>query len=97
MNYRELQMTLYEFYGEGCSHCESVRPKVEKLEEEENFEVKKLEVWNDKENQEVYYEKNGDENCGGVPYFFNDESEEFICGEADFETLKAWAEGEEMD
>lgn len=89
-------MTLYEFYGDDCTHCKAMRPKVEKLEEEEEVDVKRLEVWNDEENQEVYYDMKGDENCGGVPYFYNDESEEFICGEADFETLKAWADGEEV-
>lgn len=88
-------MTLYEFYGDGCTHCEEMEPKVEKLEEE-GFEIKKLEVWDNEENQEVYKDKQGSENCGGVPYFYNEDTEEFICGSTDFETLKAWAEGEEV-
>lgn len=89
-------MTLYEFYGDGCTHCESMRPKVEKLEQEKEIEIKKLEVWNDEDNREIYYDKKGDNNCGGVPYFFNNETDQFICGETDYETLKAWANGEEM-
>jgi hypothetical protein len=29
--------------------------------------------------------------CGGVPFFFNTETEEYICGEAPYEKLKNWA------
>ena len=32
--------------------------------------------------------------CGGVPFFYNTKTEKFICGEADYETLKKWAKGE---
>jgi len=90
-------MVLLEFYGDGCTHCKEMAPKVEKLEEEEGVEVEKLEVWNNEENQEKYYEVDGDEKCGGVPFFYNKESGEHICGAADYETLKAWAKGEELD
>ncbi len=89
-------MTLYEFYGDGCTHCKTMAPKVEKLEEEEGIEVEKLEVWNDEENQEKLKELD-DGRCGGVPFFINTESDEWICGEADYETLKAWANGEEVE
>lgn len=88
-------MTLYEFYGDGCPHCEKMEPKVEQLEDEENVEVEQLETWNDKENAEKLQEFD-DGKCGGVPFFYNTESEEFICGETDLETLKAWADGEEV-
>lgn len=89
-------MTLYEFYGDGCPHCEKMAPKVEKLEEEENLEVKQLEVWNNRENAEKQVELD-DGKCGGVPFFYNTESDEWICGEADKETLKKWAKGKEVN
>lgn len=93
----ELEETLIEFYGDGCTHCKEMEPKVEKLEEEEDVTIQKLEVWNDEENQEVYYDVDGDDKCGGVPFFLNRESGESICGSADYETLKAWAQGEEVN
>ena len=83
-------MTLYEFYGEECPHCKSMDDKVKKLKEEHDIEVEKKEVWHDEENAELQ-EKYDDGKCGGVPFFYNTESEEFICGETDFETLKDWA------
>ncbi len=90
-------MSLIEFYGDGCTHCKEMEPKVERLEDEEDVEVEKLEVWNNEDNQEKYYDVDGDEKCGGVPFFYNEESGESICGAADYETLKAWANGEEIE
>lgn len=88
-------MTLYEFYGDGCPHCEKMAPKVEKLEDQEDVKVESLEVWNNKENAEKQQEFD-DGKCGGVPFFYNTKTKEWICGEADFETLKTWAEGGEV-
>ena len=88
-------MTLYEFYGDGCPHCEKMAPIVEDLDDEEGVEVKQLEVWENQENAERMQEfDNG--KCGGVPFFYNTESDEWICGETDLEELKVWAKGEEV-
>ncbi|MFB6207856.1 MAG: thioredoxin domain-containing protein [Candidatus Nanohaloarchaea archaeon] len=89
-------VTLYEFYGKECPHCQAMEPKVERLEEEKDFEVKQLEVWHNKKNAEKQKEFD-DEKCGGVPFFYNTESEEWICGETGFEELVAWARGEEVN
>lgn len=87
-------MALLEFYGETCPHCLTMAPLVEKLQEE-GFDVEQFEVWNDEKNAEKMKEfDNG--LCGGVPFFFNSESKQFICGSTDFETLKAWAQGKEV-
>lgn len=86
-------MTLYEFYGEECPHCENMEPKVEQLQEEEDIEIEQREVWHDEENAEMM-DKYDEGFCGGVPFFYNTESEEWICGETSLENLKAWAKGE---
>jgi len=78
-------MSLIEFYGDGCSHCQEMKPKVEKLEEKEGVEVEKLEVWDNEENKEKYFEMDGDSKCGGVPYFYNTETEE---SSAEAQTMK---------
>lgn len=88
-------MSLYEFYGDGCPHCEKMAPLVEEVEEDEDVEIQQKEVWEDKENQELM-EKFDDGKCGGVPFFYNTESEEWICGETDKETLASWAKGEKV-
>lgn len=88
-------MTLYEFYGDGCPHCEKMDSKVEELEEDESIEVEQLEVWNNQENAKKQKEFD-DGKCGGVPFFYNTESKEWICGETDIGTLRKWASGKEI-
>jgi thiol-disulfide isomerase/thioredoxin len=87
-------MTLYEFYGDGCPHCEEMEPLVEKLQEQ-GVEIERLEVWNNEENAKLQQELD-DGYCGGVPFFYNTETDQWICGETDFHTLAKWAEGEEV-
>ncbi|MDY6777975.1 MAG: hypothetical protein SVU32_04860 [Candidatus Nanohaloarchaea archaeon] len=87
-------MTLYEFYGKECPHCEAMEDKVANLEDA-GFEVKQLEVWHDEENAEKKKEFD-DGKCGGVPFFYNTESEEWICGETSFAELEKWAKGESL-
>jgi hypothetical protein len=65
-------------------------PLVERLEAEENVNVAKLEVWHNEANAKLMkeYDKGY---CGGVPFFFNQKTGKWICGEADYERLKKWA------
>ncbi|MDY6788485.1 MAG: hypothetical protein SVV03_00835 [Candidatus Nanohaloarchaea archaeon] len=87
-------MTLYFFYGKECPHCQSMEPLVENLEDE-GFEVEWLETWHDEENAEKKEELD-DGKCGGVPFFYNTESDQWICGETSFMELEKWAEGEKI-
>ena len=38
-------------------------------------------------------DEDGNEFCGGVPFFFNERTGKKICGNTSFEKLKVWAEG----
>ncbi|NQV12258.1 thioredoxin family protein [Candidatus Uhrbacteria bacterium] len=88
-------MALYEFYGETCSHCIKMMPLIDKLIGE-GLPIEKLEVWNNAENAEkmtpLAFEK-----CPGVPFFINTESDQWICGEADEETVRKWAAGDKIE
>ena len=81
---------LLEFYGQECGHCFKMRPLIEKLEKEHGVKVEKYEVWHDKENAKKMseYDKGL---CGGVPFFYNTETQAFICGEAPYGELVEWA------
>lgn len=85
---------LLEFYGEECPHCVRMKELVVKLEKEEGVKVESFEVWHNEENvrKQEGYDK---DLCGGVPFFYNTETEKFICGEAEYDELKKWAKGEE--
>lgn len=83
-------MALLEFYGEGCPHCVTMHPLVEKLEKEHGVKFEKYEAWHNDENRKKMMQY-APGRCMGVPFFFNTETEEFICGATDFEDLKDWA------
>lgn len=85
-------MTLIEFYGEECPHCHAMEDKVARLEENEDVTVKQLEVWHDEENAKKQEELD-DGKCGGVPFFINTETGDWICGEAPYDELVDWATG----
>jgi thiol-disulfide isomerase/thioredoxin len=87
-------MPLLEFYGTECPHCIKMMPIIDKLIAE-GFDIKKHEVWHDEKNAKVM-EKYDTGLCGGVPFFFNTDSKQFICGEADEAKLRKWAKGEKV-
>ncbi|MEK6967206.1 MAG: thioredoxin family protein [Nanoarchaeota archaeon] len=88
---------LIMFSGTECVHCKEMHPLVEKLEKELKVKVAKLEVWHNSDNakfmKEVDKDAEGNEFCGGVPFFYNEKTGKKICGNAKYERLKAWAEG----
>ncbi len=83
---------LLEFYGEECPHCVEMHALVDKLEKEEGVKFDKFEVWHNKENEKKLLEIDRDM-CGGVPFFYNTETKQFICGSEEYEKFKDWALG----
>ena len=85
---------LFEFWGRECPHCKAMNPLIEKLEKELHVKVEQLEVWHNETNARLYaqYDKGL---CGGVPFFFNEATGGWICGEARYDALKAWALGKQ--
>jgi len=84
---------LLEFYGTECPHCKRMDLLVSDLEKELKIKLKKYEVWHDEVNAKKMQEYDLGY-CGGVPFFYNTETDKYLCGEVDFEDLKAWAEGQ---
>ncbi|MDO8585138.1 MAG: thioredoxin family protein [bacterium] len=88
----EIALNLLEFYGTECPHCVRMEPLLERLEKELGRRVQRYEVWHNKENRKIMEQYDKDF-CGGVPFYFNIKTGKSICGEADYEALKAWATG----
>ncbi len=84
-------MALLEFFGQECEHCQKMEPLIERLKKD-GYQIETYETWHDAENKLKLwdYDKGF---CGGVPFFYNTESNRWICGEADYDDLKAWADG----
>ncbi|MFH1405342.1 MAG: hypothetical protein ABIH21_04580 [Patescibacteria group bacterium] len=87
-------MALYEFYGESCPHCLDMMPIIDKLISE-GIKIEKLETWQNTENANKQKDLDKDM-CGGVPFFINTDSGQWICGSTTEEKLRAWASGEKL-
>lgn len=83
---------LIMFYGTECSHCHQMTPLVDKLEAETGLKVERLETWHNAANASLQdtYDQN---HCGGVPFFINTKTKEWICGSTDYDELSRWARG----
>ncbi len=84
---------IIEFYGDGCAHCVSMMPVVREFESKHNLEIKKLEVWNDAKNQEIFEEwiPKIEEITGGfavVPTFVNTITGKILAGSQSLEQLE---------
>ncbi len=83
---------LLYFYGEDCPDCIRMQARLARLEKEEGIAVTHLEVWNNKENDELCMKYDKDNACGGVPFFINTNNNETLCGEVTYKELKEWAQ-----
>ena len=82
---------LLEFYGTECPCCDAMHDLVLRLEKEEGVKVERIEVWHNKENEARLIKLDKDM-CGGVPFFYNEKTKKWICGDGTYEELKAWAQ-----
>ncbi len=81
------------FHGRECEHCLAMAPLVAKLEREHGVTVERKETWHDDANATLLtstYNVDGTR-CGGVPFFYNTDTDEWRCGEIDYDDLAAWA------
>jgi len=81
------------FYGLECPHCIPMEVIVDKLISE-GVNIKKVEIWHNKENDKMMEDLDiGNDKCGGVPFFLNQNTGKTICGEANYKEIKNWALG----
>jgi hypothetical protein len=72
----------------------TMMPLVDKLIAE-GAKIEKFEVWHDEANAKKMEEYDRGL-CGGVPFFYNTDTKDYICGEADEKELRKWAKGEKI-
>lgn len=89
-NYISDDSHLLYFYGTECTHCHEMDPLHQQLHEETGAQIRKIEVWHNMENAKMLMELDAGR-CGGVPFYYNEKTKDFICGNCDYDKLKAWA------
>lgn len=88
-------MSILFFYGTDCPHCESMQPLLVKASYETGVIFDEREVWGNQSNYrlfENYQEsiKKNDPECDGIPLLYCVETEDYLCGEVNYKTLKQW-------
>ena len=83
---------LIEFFGIECHFCHEMEPILEKLEKETGLKVKKVEVWHNAKN-DALRKKLDTIGCGGVPFFYNENTKKGLCGAVPYDQFKKWALG----
>ena len=86
----ENEAELLYFYGRDCGVCKIIAPLLDRLEREFGIKVERLEVWNEPNNRALML-KYGEGKCISVPFLYNRETGDYICGEADYVRVKKWA------
>ena len=79
------------YYGGRCPYTAKVAPQVACLELHLGQRLSRFETWESEANHRQWVAVGGQENCGGVPFFFNRETGESICGATSCDLLKNWA------
>ena len=62
----------------------------------EGKEIAKLETWHNEENSGKLEKADGGR-CGGVPFFHNTDTDQFICGAANESRIRDWADGRKSE
>ncbi|KFG40959.1 putative transmembrane protein [Toxoplasma gondii p89] len=83
---------LLAFVGEECEYCRRMEP-VEKAVEDllPGTKIHRLEVWHNALNFQLLQELDRDGKCGGLPFYFNIRTLQWICGATTKTNLLAWA------
>jgi thiol-disulfide isomerase/thioredoxin len=79
--------TLIYFYTDDCEICKTMDPELKKLEDRYDNEIMKVNVEEGEDERALFDELALDE-CGGVPFLYNQENQKFICGFATAEQIE---------
>lgn len=81
---------LLYFYGQECPDCIRMQRRIERLEQELGVQLVHYEVWHNTENDALCMKYDTD-GCGGVPFFYNTQTQKSLCGEVTYRELVEWA------
>lgn len=79
--------TLIYFYTEDCHICKTMDPELEKIETKYGSEILRVNVEEGEDERSLFDELALDE-CGGVPFLYNQENNKSICGFATAEEIE---------
>ena len=96
---------IVEFYGKWCGYCRMIDPAVDKLEQEDDLEITRLETWGNRRNKALMESLSDlfeEFNRGNytVPTFYDPTKprhQQILVNPSSYEEIKAWALGSQKD
>lgn len=79
--------TLIYFYTDDCEICKTMDPELAKLEQKYGGDIMRVNVEEGEDERALFDELALDE-CGGVPFLYNQENQKSICGFAKAEDIE---------
>ena len=73
-------------------HCEQMRPVVERLEDDLDTRVRRININRKREFLSIFEACGGNE-CGNVPFYYNRRTAQAICGATPYANLRSLATG----
>lgn len=83
---------LLSFHSDNNDVCEQMEPVVQRLEEEMNVKVRRINAFRRREFFTLL-EAMGHDECGNLPFYYNRRSAQAVCGATTYKNLKLWAGG----
>lgn len=81
---------IYEFYGRECPHCQRMLLLTDKVMKDTGVTIVRKEVWHNEENMKFLTECDATNECGGIPFYYNEETKKWLCGEVSYDELVAF-------
>jgi len=78
---------IYEFYGRECPHCQRMLKVSAKVMKDTGKTIERKEVWHNDANMKLLTDYDAKNECGGIPFYYNDETKKWLCGEVEYEEL----------
>ena len=83
---------LVEFHSDNCDHCEQMEPVLQRLEEDLQTKIRRINIDRRREFYSLM-EAMGHDECGGLPFYYNRRTAQAICGATSYANLKRWGTG----
>ena len=61
------------------------------MKEYPDLKIERKEIWHNKENMEFIKECDKNDQCGGIPFYYDSDTKLWLCGEVEYDELKKWA------
>lgn len=84
---------LLEFHHDNCDHAEQMEPVLQRLEEDLDTKVRRININRRKEFFSLLSSVGHDE-CGSFPFYYNRRTGQAICGATSYSNLRSWGTGE---